>query len=100
MLVSAQGLLTCASLALAALSWCQGPVGLTYVCLLVVGIGQAVNSPARWALVPQVVPSHALANAITWNSGGWQVASMVGPALGGLILAATDQAVGAYLVAS
>src|SRR5262249_43031817 len=39
-------------------------------------------------------------NAITWNSSGWQVASMLGPALGGVVLAAAGQAAAAYLLAS
>jgi MFS family permease len=92
LLIGAQGLMAGASLGLAALSFFHGPVSLVYGCLLLAG----VNSPARWALVPQVVPVEALANAMTWNSSGWQVASMVGPALGGLVIGATGEAVGAY----
>ncbi len=98
-LAGAQGVMACTSLGLAALSVFQGPVWLVYVCLLAAGVSQAFNSPARWALVPQVVPATALANAMTWNSSGWQVASMLGPALGGLVIGATGHAVGAYLLA-
>jgi MFS family permease len=63
-----------------------------------VGIGQAFRAPARWALVPAVVPEQDLTNAVTWNSSGWQVASMVGPALGGFLIAASGNAINAYLV--
>jgi MFS family permease len=100
LLMSAQGLMACASLGLAVLSMFHGPVPLLYLCVLTAGISQAFNSPARWALVPQVVPDRALTNAITWNSSGWQVASMFGPALGGLVLAVAGQAAAAYLLAS
>lgn len=100
LLLSAQGLMACASLGLAVLSFCEGPVPLVYLCLLLVGISQAFNSPARWALLSQVVPERTLANAITWNSSGWQVASVLGPALGGLVIAAAERALGAYLLAS
>lgn len=100
LLLSAQGLMACASIGLAVLSLLQGPVLFLYLCLLLVGISQAFNSPARWALVPQVVPEKDLTNAITWNSSGWQVASMLGPALGGLVLAATGRAAAAYLLAA
>jgi MFS family permease len=100
LLVSALGVMACASLGLAALSFFQGPVPLIYVCLLVVGISQAFNAPARWALVPQVVPSEALANAMTWNSSGWQVAATIGPALGGGVIWATGHAGGAFLLAA
>jgi predicted MFS family arabinose efflux permease len=39
------------------------------------------------ALLPQLVPAERFANAVTWNSVGWQLASVVGPALGGLLIA-------------
>jgi MFS family permease len=97
-LIVAQALVALAALGLAALSFLQGPVPLVYVCLLVAGIGRAFSAPARWALVPQVVPAELLANAITWNSSGWQIAATVGPALGGLVIWLTGQAVGAYLL--
>src|SRR5439155_8739818 len=86
-----------ASLGLATLSFLEGPVPLVYLCLLLIGISRAFSMPARSALVPQVVPADALGNAITWNSSGWQIASMVGPALAGLVLQVTAQAGWAYL---
>jgi MFS family permease len=55
--------------------------------------------PARSALVPQLVPLETLGNAIAWNSSGWQVASVAGPALGGLAIALTGRALAAYLLA-
>lgn len=100
LIVIAQGLMACASLGLAALSFFEGPVPLVYLCLLLAGISQAFNSPARWALVAQVVPVTSLTNAITWNSSGWQIASVLGPALGGLLISSAGQAVGAYIAAS
>jgi MFS family permease len=92
----AQTLMALSSVGLAVLSVVQGPVLFVYVCLTVVGIGRAFSAPARWALVAQVVPIEALGNAITWNSSGWQVASMLGPALGGVVLAWTGQPSRAY----
>ncbi len=96
-LVVAQVLLGLASLGLALLSTMEGPVSLVYLCLVLTGIGQAVNMPARWAVMPQVVPRAMIANAVTWNSSSWQVASVVGPALGGLSIALTQGATAAYL---
>jgi MFS family permease len=100
LLMSAQCLMACTSLGLALLSLLHGPVPLLYLCIFTAGISQAFNSPARWALVTQVVPDQALTNAVTWNSSGWQVASMLGPALGGLVVAAADRAAPAYLLAA
>jgi MFS family permease len=86
-LAAAQALVAVAALGLAALSACAGPVPLMYLCLLLTGIGRAFSAPARWALVPMVVPTRLISNAVAWNSSGWQIASVAGPALGGVMLA-------------
>jgi MFS family permease len=98
LLLAAQALLTLASGSLAALSYAKGPIPLVYVCLLLAGISQAINAPARWAILPQIVPLKDLTNAITWNSSGWQVASMAGPALGGMVIALTGDAFATYVL--
>ncbi|MBY0397915.1 MAG: MFS transporter, partial [Thermoleophilia bacterium] len=94
----AHGLLVVASLGLTALSATRGPVGLTFVFLVLAGIGQAVNMPARWAILPQIVPRELIARAVTWNSSSWQVANVVGPSLGGLVIALTGGATAAYVL--
>ncbi len=86
-LMIAQSLIALAALGLAVLSWMEGPVPLMYLLLLVTGIGRTFSAPARWALVPMVVPMELISNAVTWNSSGWQLASVAGPALGGVVLA-------------
>ena len=58
------------------------------------------HTPARNALLPWLVPADILANAVTWNSGGWQLASVVGPAAGGALIAARGGAVGVYVCAA
>jgi MFS family permease len=100
LLLAALGVMAAASLGLAALSFFDGPIPLVYLALFLTGVGQAFRNPARSALLPQVVPDSALGNAIAWNSSGWQIASMVGPALGGLVLAVAEDATGAYLLAA
>ena len=67
-----------------------------FLFLLLSGIARAFSAPARTALLPQVVPPEALANAVTWNSSGWQFASVSGPAVGGLIIGLTEQAAPVY----
>jgi MFS family permease len=99
LLLMALGLALLASLGLAALSAVQGPRPLIYLCLLLAGVGQAFGRPARWALLPRVVPDDALPNAMTWQSGTWQVATLVGPVLAGQVLEHTRQAVWSYLAA-
>jgi len=86
LLVAAQALLALAAVGLAALSFWEGPVAFIYVCLVLIGTSRAFSAPARQSLVPQVVPLDLLPNAIAWNSTGWQLATIGGPAIGGLVL--------------
>lgn len=51
-------------------------------------IGAAMNSPAWQAIVPEVVPRTQLPDAVSLNSAGFNLAKAVGPALGGLAVAA------------
>ena len=90
-----------ASVILAALSHWHGPIELIYGCLVLSGVARAFTAPARSAMLPQVVPLNTLGNAVTWNSSGWQIANVGGPAVGGLLLwAARGQAAPAYMFAS
>ncbi len=68
--------------------------GLTVVWPIYVlaALGAAVGAfdlPARNALVPSLVPRAHLPNAISLNTIMFQTASVVGPALGGVLIAAT-----------
>ena len=49
------------------------------------GLGNAMNGPA-YGVVPEVVPSHDLRPAIALNSAGFNLARMVGPVLGQVLL--------------
>jgi MFS family permease len=51
-------------------------------------IGAAMNNPAWQAIVPELVPRSELPNAVAVNSAGYNLARAVGPALGGLMVAA------------
>lgn len=51
-------------------------------------IGAAMNSPAWQAIIPEVVPRTQLPDAVSLNSAGFNLAKAVGPALGGLAIAA------------
>ena len=84
---------------LAALAYFDAPVLWFYGCLLVGAIGQALGSPARSAILPQLVPISIFSNAMVWNSSIFQVSTIVGPALGGFLLGRQDYTPPAFALA-
>lgn len=52
------------------------------------GLGAAMNAPAWQAIVPELVPREELTAAVSLNSVAFNIARAVGPALGGIIVAA------------
>ena len=56
-------------------------------------IGTAMNSPAWQAIMPELVPHEQLPEAVSLNSAGFNLARALGPALGGLAIAAFAHAV-------
>lgn len=57
------------------------------IILTVLGIARAFHSPASSSLVVNVVPKQDFPNAVGWVTSSWQLATIVGPALGGLLIA-------------
>ena len=86
------------SLGLAALSYTQGPIPAIYACLLVLGIGSAFNMPASSGLPAQVLPEEAFENSATWTTSAMTLASVAGPAIGGLIIASFGHATVVYVI--
>ncbi|MGA6985214.1 MAG: MFS transporter [Terriglobales bacterium] len=79
--------LASATLGILTLTSCVGPwVLLLFTFLL--GLGSVMNDPAWQAITPELVPAKQHASAVALNSAGFNVARAVGPALGGLIVAA------------
>lgn len=68
-------------------------LGQTWVVLIMygviffVGIARGFYSPTAFALMAQIIPKEHYTNSSTWNSGSWQTASIMGPAVGGLLYA-------------
>jgi MFS family permease len=67
-----------------------------YAVLLVLGTARAFAAPAAQALLPSLVPSQDFSNAVAWSSTTWQVATILGPALGGFIFGWKDGAALVY----
>lgn len=58
-----------------------------FVIAVVLGAVNAFTPAASNALYPTLVPRSELSNAIAWNSLGYQVSAITGPAIGGLLFA-------------
>lgn len=90
--------LAAVSFGLALFSLRHGSLVWMYTLLLVGAVAHAFNGAASSALLPLTVPGRIFSNAITWKSSSFQVASVAGPAVGGLMIAATHGATGVYVV--
>jgi MFS family permease len=49
------------------------------------GVARSFLQPARSALGAELVPRDLYPNAVAWRSSAWQLAEVVGPAVGGLV---------------
>jgi MFS family permease len=56
-----------------------------YAVIFCSGIARSFLQPARSALGAELVPRELYPNAVTWRSSSWQLAEVVGPAIGGLV---------------
>jgi MFS family permease len=59
-----------------------------YLLAALGSVAGAFDGPARQALIPSLVPREHLPNAISLNAIMFQLASVTGPSIGGLIIAA------------
>ncbi len=77
------------ALTLAVLVW-SGHVQLwhVYVLALVLGLANAFEQPTRQAFVMEMVGREDLMNAVALNSGMFNAARLIGPAIGGVIITA------------
>jgi MFS family permease len=90
-MLATQALLLSAS---ALLAFASRSVALIYACLFLIQMARALQGPARQAMVPQIVPAHALSNAIAWHTSAFEIASVTGPALAGILVAAAGSRCG------
>ena len=81
------GFTLCSALLLL-ISW-RAPhsVHLIYAVLVLLGAVRSFNFPASRAILPQLVPEEHFPNAVAWNSSIFQIATIAGPALGGIVYA-------------
>ncbi|WP_163996570.1 MFS transporter [Pyxidicoccus caerfyrddinensis] len=74
-------------------------VRFVYGVLVLFGTARAFYSPAGSALTPHLVPREELTKAVAVNSTTWQVATIAGPAVGGIVYGWMG-ATGAYVASA
>ncbi len=62
-------------------------VRLIYIGIFIGGALRAFVSPSSFALMGMLIPRKLYPNASTWSSTSWQLGAVLGPLLGGLLLA-------------
>src|SRR5260370_3411348 len=62
-------------------------IPLLYLLLFLVPTARPFSWSARSSFFPTLVPRDAFANAVTWNNSIFQIGSVAGPALSGLLVA-------------
>src|SRR5947208_15104886 len=67
-----------------------------YAVLVLLGVVRSFNSPAGRALLPLLVPVEVFPNAVAWHATMLQGATILGPALGGLLYAVFGGPAGVY----
>jgi MFS family permease len=92
-MLAAQVFMLVVSLALALFTWLGWMAPwLLLLFTFLIGCGAAFNAPAWQASVGDMVPREQLAHAVALNSMGFNIARSLGPAIGGIIVAALGAA--------
>jgi MFS family permease len=97
-ILCAQAVVISCSVLLSLLAYVGGSLLAVYGCLFASAVARAFAGPATASFWPTLIPSRLYSNAVTWRSGGFQVASVAGPAIGGVVIAWQHSAVPAYLM--
>jgi MFS family permease len=86
-LMAATSLAAFSSFGLAVISAQGGSILLIYTLLFLNGVARSFQGPARSSLMPQIVPLPIFSNAVRWWVSGFELSAMIGPALGGALIA-------------
>ncbi len=56
-----------------------------YAMIFCIGLARGFFGPTTFSIMGQIIPKKLYPNGATWSSSSWQLASILGPAAGGLI---------------
>lgn len=78
--------LTVTALGLALVSALDGPDVAIYALLATIGAARAFAAPSVGTIIPQLLPPQEFAQANAWLSSSLKIATVSGPAIGGLLI--------------
>jgi MFS family permease len=67
-----------------------------YAVLVLIGVVRSFSGPVTRAILPQVVPDEHFPNAVAWAASIFQSATILGPALGGVVYTVARGAAAVY----
>jgi MFS family permease len=67
-----------------------------YVVLLMNGTVRAFNAPAAQSFLPLILPRSVFPNGVTWNSSAFQMSTIAGPMVGGILYGVTGSPIWVY----
>jgi MFS family permease len=83
---AAAAIMAASYLALTFISATAAPVPWVYLCLFITGAARTFLAAAVQSFLPQLVDRKEFSRAVTWNSGTFQLSSILGPAAGGALI--------------
>ncbi|MBM4113901.1 MAG: MFS transporter, partial [Phycisphaerae bacterium] len=86
MLIVTQALFAIAALVFALVSFLDAPPWMLLALLVLTGVIRAFAGPSRSSLLPLLVPRSRFENAVTWSSGIFHFAAVVGPLIASLLI--------------
>lgn len=98
-LIATQIAFALASVLLTLGSYYRVDVWLMYILVALTGCARVFNGPSRSTLLPTIVKPENFHNAVTWNSGVFQLSATLGPVLAGWVIAKTHAAWLVYAIA-
>jgi MFS family permease len=90
--------MTLTSAGLALQSYAEAPIATLYGLLFIDAVAGTMGRPARTAILPRIVPRSLFPRAVTWNMSLFQLAAVIGPGVGGFVVAWSIPA--AYAIAA
>lgn len=91
-------LIALAAAGLALISTLNVSVNCIYACLLVLAAAKSILWPANASFLPHLVSREQFPRAVTFNSGTFQLAQMIGFTAGGVIIALTHHEWPVYVI--